>query len=117
MSLPVDDGPWRGTWHDDDRDANFKQAVADATRLDPEPTFRMLAQNTGIPVGALTRYALVRWTSEGSEALLALGPRAVERLWALVEQAEAAGTDTARLEAWHTLRGQLAWLRSPLGET
>ncbi|HVM19248.1 MAG TPA: DUF6027 family protein [Egibacteraceae bacterium] len=105
---------YTGPWDDDDPDANFKAAVAEYTRIDPLPTFAQLSANTGIPIGALVRYALVRWAAEGSEALLALGPRTVTRLWAVVEEAEAAGTDAARLEAYEQLRQMLSWLKAPL---
>lgn len=105
---------YTGPWAPDDPDANFKAEVAERTRVDPLPTLRNLAGATGIPVGALVRYVLVRWASEGSEALLALGPPTVERLWGHVAAAEAAGTDAARLEAYEALRAMLGWLRSPL---
>lgn len=104
------DGPWDPA----DRDANFKAAVAEWTAQDPLPTFEQLSRNTGIPVGALVRYALVRWAAEGSEALLYLGPRNVQRLWQVVEQAEAEGSDEARLAAFEQLRQMLSWLRAPL---
>ncbi|MGH8899494.1 MAG: DUF6027 family protein [Egibacteraceae bacterium] len=103
-----------GCWPDDDPDANFKREVAEYTRADPEPTMRQLAENTGIPVGALVRYVLVKWTAEGSEALMALGPRMVGRLWAACERAESEGTDAARLTAYAQLRDMLSWLRLPL---
>ncbi|MFO8076010.1 MAG: DUF6027 family protein [Egibacteraceae bacterium] len=103
-----------GSWPADDPDANLKAEVAELTRVDPLPALRNLAEATGIPLGALVRYVLVRWASEGSEALLALGPPTVERLWRHVAAAEAAGTDAARLEAYDALRQMLAWLRSPL---
>lgn len=105
-----------GSWDDDDPDAGFKRDVAERTRLDPLPTFRQLSVRTGVPVSALLRYALVRWAAEGSDALLALGPRTVERLWEVVAVAEAAGTDQARLDAYERLRHMLAWLRVPLAE-
>lgn len=108
--------PYSGPWDPDDRDANFKAEVATYTRNDPMPTLEQLARNTGIPVGALVRYVLVKWTAEGSEALLATGPRLVERMWRLVEQAEAAGTDAARLQAYDALRQIVSWLRVPLAE-
>lgn len=106
--------PYGGAWDDADRDGNFKAAVAEWTVQDPLPTFRTLSANTGIPVGALVRYALVRWAAEGSEALLYLGPRNVERLWGVVQQAEAEGTDEAKLAAFEQLRQMLSWLRAPL---
>jgi len=105
---------YAGTWPEDDPDANFKREVADYTRADPLPTIEQLSANTGIPVGALVRYVLVKWTAEGSEALLAMGPRTVERMWTAVERAETVGTDEARLEAYEVLRQMVAWLRIPL---
>ena len=106
--------PFEGTWPDDDPDANFKEEVATYTRSDPLPTLEQLSRNTGIPVGALVRYVLVKWTAEGSEALLAMGPRMVERMWAAIAEAEAAGDDAARLSAYDTLRQMISWLRVPL---
>jgi hypothetical protein len=106
--------PYTDTWADDDRDANFKAQVAEYTRNDPLPTLERLSANTGIPVGALARYVLVRWEAEGSEALMALGPRLVERLWLVVTEAEADGSDAARLRAYDTLRQMISWLRVPL---
>ena len=103
-----------GQWSDADSDANLKAEVAEYTRADPLPTLENLSAATGIPVGALVRYVLVKWTAEGSEALLALGPTTVERMWSHVEAAEQAGTDEARLAAYDALRQMLAWLRAPL---
>lgn len=114
--LRVADGPWRGEWEPDDPHANFKRQVAEYTRADPSGTLANLATATGIPVEALARYALVQWAAEGSEGLLALGPRLVERLWAVIEVAEAAGTDEARLDAYDRLRQMISWLRAPLQE-
>ena len=110
MDLPRYEGPW----DDDDPDANFKAQVAEYTRNDPWPTLATLSRNTGIPAEALVRYILVRWTAEGSEALLALGPRLVEQLWAVTQDAESTGTDAARLAAYAKLRQMLSWLRVPL---
>jgi hypothetical protein len=104
------------SWPDEDPHANFKAEVAEYTRNDPLVTLRGLSEQTGIPVGALARYALVKWAAEGSDALLALGPRTVERMWAAVAEAEDAGTDGARLAAYDRLRQMVAWLRAPLGE-
>jgi hypothetical protein len=103
-------------WDDADPDANFKAEVAAYTRNDPLPTLQQLSANTGIPIGALARYVLVKWAAEGSETLLAVGPRTVERLWGVIEQAEAAGTDEARLGAYEVLRQMIGWLRAPLAE-
>ena len=105
---------YTGPWEPSDRDANFKAEVAEYTRNDPLPTLEQLSANTSIPVGALVRYILVRWAAEGSEALLAMGPRLVERLWGVITAAEEADTDEARLAAYETLRQMISWLRVPL---
>jgi hypothetical protein len=112
--MRVADGPWRGEWADDDPDAAFKRDVAERTLVDPRETLQGLSARTGIPPEALARYVLARWAAEGSEALLALGPQAVERLWAVCEEAEAVGTDAARLAAYDRLRGMVSWLRAGL---
>jgi hypothetical protein len=105
---------WSGPWADDDPDANFKAEVADYCRLDPLRTVTGLAENLGIPVGAVVRYVLARWATAGSGGLLELGPAMVRRLWEPVERAEAARTDAARLAAYDELRSLLSWLRFPL---
>lgn len=107
---------WDGPWPDDDPDANFKAEVALYARADPLATIRNLSRNLGVPEGALVRYVLARWASAGSGGLLELGPSMVHRLWAVVEQAEDAGTDEARLSAYEQLRQMISWLRLPLVE-
>lgn len=108
--------PYAGPWAADDPDANFKREVAEYTRVDPIETLAALSGRTGIPVGALARYVLVKWAAEGSEALLALGPRTVERLWRVIAEAEVTGTDEARLAAYDVLRQMVSWLRAPLDQ-
>jgi hypothetical protein len=103
-----------GPWPEDDPDANFKADIALYGNVDPLSTIRNLADNIGVPVGAVVRYVLARWASEGSGGLLELGPRMVERLWNVCETAEASGGDDARLAAYAQLRQMLAWLRLPL---
>jgi Family of unknown function (DUF6027) len=105
---------WTGPWSADDSDANLKADVAAHSRLDPLQTLGRLSRETGIPVGALARYVLSRWATEGSGGLLEIGPTMVHRLWAPVAEAEAAGDDAQRLAAYHQLREMLSWLRFPL---
>ena len=105
---------WAGPWPDDDPDANFKADIAAFSLLDPLETLRGLGQNLDIPIGALARAILARWATEGSSALLELGPSMVERLWAVTEEAERAATDEERLEVYRRLRGMVSWLRVPL---
>lgn len=107
---------WRGPWADDDPDANFKADVALYAHVDPMATIGNLSTAVDVPEGAIARYVLARWASAGSGGLLELGPSMVHRLWAPIEQAEAAGSDAARLEAYGKLRQMLAWLRLPVAD-
>lgn len=102
------------TWDPDDRDANFKAEVAQWTVQDPLPTFEQLSANTGIPVGALVRYALVKWASEGHEMIMHAGPRMVRRMGAICEEAESDGSVDAKLSAYEALRDIVSWLTVPL---
>jgi hypothetical protein len=106
MELP----PYRDTWEPDDPHANFKSEVAGYTVADPMPTLERLSAATGIPVPCLARYVLVKWAASGPEALLAMGPIALEQMRCHVERAEETGTDAARLEAYEALCQMIAWL-------
>jgi hypothetical protein len=46
--------------------------------------------------------------------LLELGPQAINKLASFVDEAEATGTDDARLAAYDALRQFIEWLRYPL---
>jgi hypothetical protein len=105
---------WDGPWADDDPDANFKADVALYSALDPLAAVRNLAASLEIPEGAIVRYVLAKWASGGSGGLLELGPTMVHRLWQAVDDAEQAGTDEARLAAYHQLDQMIRWLRLPL---
>jgi Family of unknown function (DUF6027) len=102
--------PWTGSWEADDPNANFKADVALRSGADPLPALERLAAFVGLPLGAVCRYGLVRWVSAGAEALLELSPSWVRRLREPVERAEAAGTDAARLAAYHELADLVGWL-------
>jgi hypothetical protein len=106
--------PWAGPWEPDDPNANYKAEVALYSKVDPLATLRGLSEGTGIPVGAIARYVLARYATLGSGGLLELGPVMVEQLWSVVDSAEADGSDAARLRAFASIRGMLAWLRLPL---
>jgi hypothetical protein len=105
---------WAGPWPPDDPDANFKSDVALYSLVDPLATIRNLSTALDVPIGALCHYVLAKWATAGSGGLLELGPTTTRRLAAICDDAEAAGTDDARLEAYHQLRGLTAWLRFPL---
>src|ERR1700730_1368329 len=94
---------WTGPWADDDPDANFKSDVALYSLTDPLQTIRGLSENLDVPVGALCRYVLAKWAAGGSGGLLELGPTMARRLQAVCAEAEAEGTDTARLAAYRQL--------------
>jgi hypothetical protein len=106
--------PYRDTWPADDPDAGFRRMVAEYSAIDPMPTLEGLSRSKGIPVGALVAFVLARYCASGSEALLDLGPVVVRQMAELVRQAEAAGGDAARLEAYRALAGIVAWLQVPL---
>lgn len=106
--------PYRGSWPSDDPDANFRRLVAEYSRIDPLPTLEALGASKGIPVGALARFVLARYCTSGSDALLEMGPRVVRQMDEVVRQAEAAGTDEARLGAYHALAAIVSWLQVPL---
>ncbi|HTD50080.1 MAG TPA: DUF6027 family protein [Acidimicrobiia bacterium] len=119
-SDPASDAPvvrlerWDGPWTDDDPDANFKADIATYSLVDPLATIRNLADNIDVPVGAVCRYVLARWATEGSGGLLELGPRMARRLWLVCEDAEEVGTDDARVAAYAQLRDMLRWLNFPI---
>ena len=105
---------WVGPWSDDDPDANFKSDVALYGNVDPMTTIEALAGAMGMPPGAVVRYVLAKWASAGSGGLLELGPSMVHRLWGVIDEAEQAGTDEARMAAYEQLRQMVSWLRLPL---
>jgi hypothetical protein len=106
--------PWTGPWPDDDKDANLKADVALYAKVDPLRTVRGLSTATNVPEGAIVRWVLARWASEGASGLLELGPTMTRRLQAVCADAEAADDDTVRLAAYHQLRQMISWLNHPL---
>ncbi len=105
---------WLGPWTDDDKDANFKADIALYARTDPMRTIHNLASAIDVPEGAIVRYVLAKWASEGASGLLELGPTMTRRLHAVCAEAETAASDEARLAAYHQLRQMLSWLNHPL---
>ena len=78
---------------------------------DPLPTLENLSKATGVPVPCLVRYVLVKYAASGADALLAMTPIVLRQMEQHVEKAEAADTETARLEAYTALRQMVTWLR------
>lgn len=108
--------PWTGPWPDDDPDANFKAEVALYANVDPLSTITNLGRALDIPVGAICHYVLARWASEGSGALLELGPTMTRKLLEMCDAAEAEPDDGARLQAYRGLRQRISWLNAPLSD-
>jgi hypothetical protein len=108
--------PYRGTWPPDDPDAGFRRLVAEYSAIDPMPTLEALGRDKEIPVGALVAFVLVRYCASGSEALLEMGPLVVRQMDEIVRNAEVAGTDAARVEAYRALAAIVSWLRVPLDD-
>ena len=106
--------PYTDTWPDDDPDAGFRSMVAMFSGINPLPTLERLSQNKQIPVGALARFILARYAASGSEALMEIGPRVVGQMNEMIQKAEQAGTDEARLEAYGSLSAVVSWLNIPL---
>jgi hypothetical protein len=107
---------YRGQWPADDPDAGFRRMVAEYSAVDPMPTLEALGRSKGIPVGALAAFVLARYCASGSEALLDMGPVVVRQMDEIVRNAETAGTDAARLDAYRALAAIVSWLKIPLGD-
>ena len=107
---------YEDSWPPDDPDAAFRHLVAEYSRFDPLPTLEVLSRHKRIPIGALARFVLARYCTSGSDALLEMGPRVVRQMDAIVREAEAAGTDAARLKAYASLKGIVSWLQVPLDD-
>jgi uncharacterized protein DUF6027 len=107
---------YEGTWPGDDPDAGFRALVAEYSRINPMPTLETLARHKQIPVGAIIRFVLARYAVSGSEALLEMGPRVVRQMADVVQAAETAGTDDARLSAYRALAAIVSWLLVPLDD-
>jgi hypothetical protein len=114
MSETIELEGWRGPWRDDDKDANLKSDIALYAHVDPLRTVRGLSESIDVPVGAIVHYVLARWASEGASGLLELGPTMSRRLNAVCADAEADGTNAARLAAYEQLRQMISWLNYPL---
>jgi hypothetical protein len=86
-----------------DRDANFRADVALSRLVDPLPTLRSLAEHTGVELDDVVHHALVRYASDGAEALLALEPSSLRRLLA-----------ARRRQDWKAVGAILDWLEAGL---
>lgn len=106
--------PYTATWPDDDPDAGFRASVADYSRLDGLATLEVLSRNKSIPIGALVAFIVGRYSASGSDAILEVGPVVIDQMDSLVQKAESAATDEARLDAYASLKAIVSWLKVPL---
>jgi hypothetical protein len=102
--------PYKDSWEETDPHANFKEEVALYSVADPLPTLEVLSQDTDIPVAALIRYILVKYTASGSDVVLAMTPLVLRQMQDHVDKAEREGTAVSRLEAYEALRQIINWL-------
>ncbi len=107
---------YEGSWSDDDPDAGFRSMVREYSRLDPLATLETLSRNKDIPLGALVKFILARYSASGSEALMAMGPIVIQQMADIVEQAEGKATDQARFDAYAALKAIVSWLQVPLSD-
>jgi len=108
--------PYEGSWPDDDPDAGFRSMVREYSRLDPLATLETLSRNKDIPLGALVKFIVARYSASGSEALLEMGPHVIRQMAGIMDQAEAKATDRARLEAYRSLKAIVSWLQVPIDD-
>ena len=106
--------PYTGTWLDDDPDAGFRSMVAEYSGLDGLATLVVLARNKDIPIGAVVAFIVGHYAASGSAALLEIGPKVLGQMDSIVQDAESANTDQARLQAYESLKAIVAWLKIPL---
>jgi hypothetical protein len=109
----MDMQPYRDQWPPDDPHANLKSEVACYTAADPLPTIENLSRMTGIPVGCLIRYVLVKYAASGSEASMAMmaqDPIVFRQMREHIARAEEDGSDEAKLKAYAALKEIVAWL-------
>ena len=109
----MDMQPYRDQWPPDDPHANLKAEVACYTAADPLPTMENLSRLTGIPVGSLIRYVLVKYAASSSDARMALmarDPIVFRQMREHVARAEEDGGDDAKLKAYTALKDMIAWL-------
>ena len=98
----------------DDKDANFKQEMVLYSHVDPLKTLSGLSTAIGVPEGAIARYVLAKWASEGAAGILEVGPSMVKKLNKICRDAEISGDDQKRLLAFNEVSQIISWLNYPL---
>jgi hypothetical protein len=86
-----------------DSNENFCESVTLSLLVDPRPTLKNLALNTGLSYEEVVHHALVRYASSGAEALLAWDPYALRELIA-----------ARKAEDWVKVGSIIDWLEAGL---
>ena len=108
--------PYDATWPDDDPDAGFRSLVEQYSHLDGLATLEVLSRSKNIPIGAIVAFIIGHYSASGSDALLEIGPRVIGQMDSIVQNAETAATDEARLEAYKSFKAIVSWLKIPLND-
>ena len=108
--------PYTGKWPDDDPDAGFREMVAEYSGMDGLATLEVLSRNKDIPIGALVAFIIGHYSASGSAALLEIGPKVIQQMDSIVQNAESASGVEARLAAYESLKAIVSWLKVPLDD-
>jgi len=84
------------------------------SHVDPLKTLSGLSTAIGVPEGAIARYVLAKWASEGAAGILEVGPSMVKKLNKICRDAEISGDDQKRLLAFNEVSQIISWLNYPL---
>jgi hypothetical protein len=68
-------------------------------------------------VPCLVRYVLVKYATSNADMLLAMGPLVLRQMEQVIETAEAADTETARVQAYTALKQMVSWLRAGMASS
>jgi hypothetical protein len=92
-----------------DPGGRFRSEVRASRMLDPMPGLTVLADALGLPADDIVHHALVRWSSAGSEALLAAPPEVLTALRNAADAGDIArvrGLVDALLAGWDSPAGR-----------
>jgi hypothetical protein len=103
-----------GEFSPSDKDANFKHEMSLYSHVNPLVTLKGLSKAIGVQEGAIARYVLAKWASEGAAGILEVGPSTIKKLHKICQDGEASGSDDQRLDAFKQVSQIISWLNYPL---
>jgi hypothetical protein len=103
-----------GEFSPSDKDANFKHEMSLYSHVDPLVTLRGLSKAIAVPEGAIARYVLSKWASEGAAGILEVGPSTIKKLHKICQDGEESDSDEQRLVAFKQVSQIISWLNYPL---